>query len=80
VWGLSSYLIVEKGYGVEQARESALEWLRFIHSDYYVMQELKARGVDPSTFGLVYESPCYNGRCELPLDEGGCGGMGDLKL
>lgn len=79
VWGLSSYLIVEKNYGVEQVRESALQWLRFIHSDYYVMRELENRGVNLGKYGLSYEAPCYEGRCELPFADGGCGGMGELK-
>jgi hypothetical protein len=80
VWGLSSYLIVEKNYGVDQVRESALQWLRFIHSNYYVIQELKNRGIDPGAYGLSHENPCYVGGCELPFVEGGCGGMGDLIL
>ena len=79
VWGLSSYLIVEKGYEVEQVRESALQWLRFIHSDYYVMQELRNRGIDPGRYGLSYEAPCYEGYCELPFVDGGCGGMEELR-
>ena len=79
VWGLSSYLIVEENYGVEQVRESALQWLRFIHSDYYVMQELRNRGVNPGRYGLSYQAPCYNGYCERPFVDGGCGGMGELK-
>jgi hypothetical protein len=80
VWGLSKYLIVEKDYGVEQVGESALQWLRFIYPDYYVIQELKNRGVDPAVHGLVHENPCYVGKCEWPFREGGCGGMGELKL
>ena len=80
VWGLSSYLIVEKNYGVDQVRESALQWLRFIHSDYYVIQELKNRGTDPAMYGLSHENACYVGECELPFVDGGCGGMGDLTL
>jgi len=79
VWGLSSYLIAEEDYGVEQVRESALQWLRFIHSDYYVMQELGNRGVDPGRYGLTYEAPCYTGKCELPFVDGGCGGMAELR-
>jgi len=80
VWGLSDYLIVEKDYGVEQVRESALQWLHFIQPEYYVVQELKNRGVDPAVYGLSWENPCYAGKCELPFEEGGCGGMGELKL
>ena len=80
MWGLSKYLVVEKNYGVEQVRESALQWLRFIHSDYYVIEELKSRGIDPARYGLSHENPCYAGECELPFVDGGCGGMGELKL
>ena len=80
VWGLSSYLIVEKNYGADQVRESALQWLRFIHSDYYVIRELRNRGIDPGTYGLSHENPCYVGECELPFVGGGCGGMGELRL
>ena len=79
VWGLSSYLIVEENYDAEQVREAALQWLRFIHSDYYVMRELENRGVDPGRYGMSYEAPCYNGYCELPYVDGGCGGMDALK-
>lgn len=79
VWGLSSYLIVEKGYGVEEVRESALQWLRFIHDDYYVMRELENKGVDPGQYGLSYKAPCYEGYCERPFADGGCGGMQELK-
>ena len=79
VWGLSSYLIVEENYGIEQVRESASQWLHFIHSDYYVMRELENRGVDPHQYGLSYEAPCYEGYCELPFVDGGCGGMQVLK-
>ena len=79
VWGLSSYLIVEENYGVEQVRESALEWLRFIHSDYYVGQELGNRGVNPDKYGLPHGDACYTGRCELTFADDGCGGMGELR-
>ncbi len=80
VWGLSSYLIVEKEYDASQVREAALQWLRFIHSNYYVVQELRNRGVDPGTYGLSYEDSCYAGLCELPFVDGGCGGMEALRL
>ncbi len=79
VWGLSAYLIVEENYNAEQVRDAALQWLRFIHSDYYVMRELENRGVDPGRYGMSYEAPCYNGYCELPHVDGGCGGMEELK-
>ena len=80
MWGLSHYLISEKNWSAEEVREAALQWLRFVRPDYYVVQELKARGIEPSTYGLQEESSCYSGRCELPFREGGCGGMAELKL
>lgn len=80
MWGLSHHLIVENNFGVEQVRASALEWLRLIQPDYYVIQELKARGVDPGLYDLSWDNPCYAGKCELPFREGGCGGMGELQL
>jgi len=57
-----------------------LRWLRFIQPDYYVIQELRARGVDPGAYGLSWDNPCYAGNCGLPFRERGCGGMGELKL
>lgn len=80
VWGLSGYLVAEKRYGVEHVRKAALQWLRFIYSDYYVIQEMRNRGIDPALHGLFHENPCYVGECELPFRDGGCGGMGELKL
>jgi len=79
VWGLSGHLIAEEDFGAEQVRESALQWLRFIHSDYYVGQELADRGVNPDAYGLPKGDSCYTGRCELPFGESGCGGMGILR-
>jgi len=79
VWGLSGYLVAEKNYSVAQVREAALQWLRFIHSDYYVIQEMGNRGIDPALHGLFHENPCYVGECELPFIDGGCGGMGELR-
>ena len=79
VWGLSSHLIVEKGYGIEKVRESTLQWLRFIRSDYYVAQELRDRGINPDKYDLPRGDACYVGRCELPFASDGCGGMSVLR-
>ena len=79
MWGLANYLILEKSFGVAELQDAAYEWLRFIRPDYYVSKELINRGLDPATYGLTDESSCYSGRCELPFNEGGCGGMKDLK-
>jgi hypothetical protein len=80
VWGLCSYLVAEKHYDVEQVREAALQWLRYIHSDYYIIGEMRDRGIDTALYGLFHENPCYVGECELPFRDGGCGGMRELKM
>ncbi len=33
VWGMSAWLITEKGYGVEQVRHAAVDWIAFINPD-----------------------------------------------
>lgn len=35
VWGLSHFLIVEKGYGAEKVREVVNKWIGFINPDGY---------------------------------------------
>lgn len=80
VWGLSGYLVAEKNYDVGQVGESALQWLRFIRGDYYVAQELRKKGKDPTEFGLPREDSCYADACDLSFADAGCGGMGQLKL
>ncbi|MFQ5676013.1 MAG: hypothetical protein ACE5G1_08970 [bacterium] len=77
VWGLSNYLVKERGYDTEQVRAEALQWLRFIRAGYYIKEELVNRGIELGSVGLSPEkSSCYTGRCNLSLKEGGCGGMG----
>jgi hypothetical protein len=85
VWGLSDYLITEKGYGVDQVQEAALQWLHFIRPDYYVASELEQKGIDPGLWGLTTESTCFTNNCERPFYTkissgyaGGCGGMDEL--
>jgi hypothetical protein len=34
-WGLANYLIVKKGYGVEQVRAKVSEWVKFINPQGY---------------------------------------------
>jgi hypothetical protein len=85
VWGLSAYLITEKGYGVSQVQEAALQWLHFIRPDYYVASELEQEGIDPGLWGFTTESTCFSGHCDRPFYTeatdghlGGCGGMEEL--
>lgn len=85
VWGLSAYLIREKGYTAEQVQKSALQWLHFIRPDYYVARVLKEEGRYLPRYGVSTESSCFTNRCELPFYRktgfryiGGCGGMETL--
>ena len=80
VWGLSNYLIVEKGMDATGVRDAALQWLQFIRPDHYRVVEFEKQGIDPQTYGLWHVESCYEGRCELPFSQGGCGGMGELRL
>lgn len=80
VWGLSAYLIQEKGYGVEEIREAASEWLRFSRPDYYLAAALEDRGIEPLEFGISTAGSCYQGRCDFPVTDGGCAGMTDLVM
>ncbi len=82
VWGLSAYLISEKGYEVDQVQEAASQWLHFIRPDYYVASTLSEERIDPRPFGLTTENSCYIGRCNQPFYSktsfrhlGGCGRM-----
>lgn len=85
VWGLSAYLITEKGYGVNLVQEAASQWLHFIRPDYYVARALEEAGIDPERLGFTTESSCFAGHCERPFYTemssshlGGCGGMKEL--
>lgn len=86
VWGLSAYLIRDKGYNtVNQLQEAILQWLHFIRPDYYVASSLEKEVKIPRAFGLSTQSSCFTDRCDLPfyskpeyLHLGGCGGMEDL--
>lgn len=74
--GLAAWLIREKGFNAQQVHTSVEEWMRFAHPQYYLAQELRRLGLDPSAYGLPTRGSCYRGWCEVPLREGGCGGMG----
>ena len=85
VWGLSAYLITEKGYGADQVQEAALQWLHFIRPDYYVAIGLEEEGIDPGLYGFTSESTCFTGHCDRAFYSGtssehlgGCGGMDEL--
>lgn len=85
IWGLSAYLIAEKGYTADQLQEAILQWVHFIRPDYYVATALDEEGEIPRVFGFSTQSSCFTNRCELPFYSkteyqhlGGCGGMDDL--
>lgn len=74
--GLAAWLIQKKGFSAEDTREAVVQWLKFVHRDYYVAKALADRGISPSRYGLTIQGTCYRQRCEIPLSRGGCGGMG----
>jgi hypothetical protein len=85
VWGLSAYLVTEKGYGVSQVQKAAVQWLHFSRPDYYVASGLEQEGIDPGLWGFTTESTCFTDNCDRPFYAetssgylGGCGGMEDL--
>lgn len=77
--GLAAFLVHGKGFSGDATKAAVLQWLHFLHPDYYLATALEEQGRDPKDFGLKasesYES-CYQELCEAPLDRGGCGGMG----
>jgi len=77
--GLGKWLVAYHKYTVAQVKAAVEEWLRFLVPNYYLARALEERGLDPREFGLepheAYEA-CYQRRCEVALDLGGCGGMG----
>ncbi len=76
--GLASYLIHDKGYTAEEVRAAVLQWLHFARPDYYVARELKERGLNPRHYNLTTFGSCYRQLCEVPISQGGCGGMNEL--
>ena len=85
VWGLSAYLIRDKGYTADQVRNAALQWLHFIRPDYYVARALKDEGRYLARYGVSTTSSCFANHCDLPFYHktgvryiGGCGGMDTL--
>ena len=76
--GLAAHLIKNLNYGVEQVRDSVLEWFQFARPDYYIAVEMVNRKIDPMAYGLTVEGSCYRGLCNTPISQGGCGGMKEL--
>jgi hypothetical protein len=80
LWGLSAHLIVDKNYDAAAVRAAALQWLQFTRPDYYRVVEMEQQGLDPVAEGLPRVNSCYEGLCEMPFSQRGCGGMTALKL
>lgn len=76
--GLAAHLILAHDFDADAIRGSVFEWLRFTRSDYYLAAELEARGVSPIPYALTTEGSCYRGMCDVPISQGGCGGMKEL--
>jgi hypothetical protein len=76
--GLTAHLILEHDFDADKIRESVLEWFRFARPDYYLATELEARGVSPIPYALTTEGSCYRQMCDVPISQGGCGGMKEV--
>jgi len=74
--GLAAWLIQRQGFAAEEVRAAVEEWIRFAHRDYYLARALRDRGLSPAEYGLTTQGACYFQVCELPMRQGGCGGMG----
>ncbi len=74
--GLAAWLIQREGFSAEATRAAVETWIKFAHRDYYLAVALKERGLPPSDYGLTTRGSCYRDECQLPLRQGGCGGMG----
>ena len=82
--GLAAFLVHNKGFSGDEIKTAVIEWLHFLHPNYYLATALEEQGRDPKDFGLEvsesYES-CYQKLCTAPINQGGCGGMGlDVKV
>jgi len=76
--GLAAHLILDLDFEAEDVAASVLEWFRFARPDYYLAVALEDRGLPPRAYGLTTWGSCYRGMCNVPISEGGCGGMKEL--
>lgn len=76
--GLAAHLIQDLDFETEQIRASVLEWFRFARPDYYLAAELDAQGLKPKDYDLTTYGSCYRQMCDVPISQGGCGGMKEL--
>jgi len=75
--GLAAWLIREKGFDEKELKAAVTEWIRFAHRKYFLAVALRERGANPGDYGLTTRRACYRQLCEFPMQEGGCGGMGE---
>ncbi len=76
--GLAAHLTVDLDYDAEAVAASVLEWFRFARPDYYLAVALEEGGLSSRDYGLTTRGSCYRGMCEVPISEGGCGGMNEV--
>ncbi|MGY4707111.1 hypothetical protein ACVNPS_05080 [Candidatus Bipolaricaulota sp. J31] len=75
--GLAAWLVQRKGFDEEGVEAAVREWVKFAHRNYFLAVTLRERGVDPAQYNLTTRGACYRGLCDLPMRQGGCGGMGE---
>lgn len=76
--GLAAHLIQDLDFETEQIQASVLEWFQFARPDYYLAAELDAQGLKPKDYDLTTYGSCYRQMCDVPISQGGCGGMQEL--
>lgn len=74
--GLAAWLIQQQGFSADETTGAVKTWVTFAHRGYYLAKELGKRGFSPARYGLTTEGSCYRSACNIPLRQGGCGGMG----
>ena len=74
--GLAAWLIRQRGFSSVETAAAVQTWLTFAHRGYYLAKELSKQGFSPARYDLTTQGSCYRSACNLPLQKGGCGGMG----
>lgn len=74
--GLAAWLIQQRGFSVNETAAAVRTWITFAHRGYYLAKALSKQGISPARYGLTTKGSCYRSECDLPLQSGGCGGMG----
>jgi len=74
--GLAAWLIQQRGFSANETASAVKTWVTFAHRGYYLAKALSQRGFSPARYDLTTQGSCYRSACNLPLRQGGCGGMG----